>query len=43
MGWNCGTRRKRRNSYRVLVGTPEGKKPFGRSRPRVKDNIEIGI
>jgi hypothetical protein len=41
MGWKCGTRRKRRNSYRDLVGKPEGKKRLGRSRRRGKDNIEI--
>jgi len=43
MGWKCGTHRKRRNSYRDLVRKPEGKKRLGGSRPREKDNIEIGF
>jgi hypothetical protein len=43
MGWKCDTRSKRRNSYRGLVGKPEGKKPLGRSRHRRKDIIEIGF
>jgi hypothetical protein len=31
----------RRSAYRVLVGTPEGKRPFGRPRGRWDDNIKI--
>jgi len=27
--------------YRVLVGTPEGKRPLGRPRSRLEDNIKI--
>jgi hypothetical protein len=34
--------RDRRDAYRVLVGRPEGKKPFGRSR-RWEDNIKMNI
>jgi hypothetical protein len=30
---------KRRNSYRLLVGKPEGKRPLGRPRCRGVDNI----
>jgi len=30
----------RRGLYRVLVGTPEGKRPAGRPRSRWKDNIK---
>jgi len=30
-----------RGVYRVLVGTPEGKRPFGRPRPRWEDNIKM--
>jgi hypothetical protein len=29
--------------YRVLVGKPEGKRPLGRSRRRLEDNIKIGL
>jgi hypothetical protein len=32
--------REGRNSYKVLVGKPKGKRPFGRSRHR-RDNIEM--
>jgi len=31
----------RRGTYRVLVGSPEGKRPFGRPRLRWKDNIKM--
>ena len=30
---------ERRGPYRVLLGKPEGKRPFGRSRHRWEDNI----
>jgi hypothetical protein len=33
----------RRVVYRVLVGKPEGKRPFGRPRRRWKDNIKMDI
>ena len=29
--------------YRVLVGKPEGKRPFGRPRCRWKDNIKMDL
>ena len=32
-----------RNTYRVLVGKPEGKKPFGRPRRRWEDNIKMDL
>jgi len=31
---------ERRGIYRVLVGKPEGKRPFGRPRHRWEDNIK---
>jgi hypothetical protein len=34
---------ERRNSYRVLVGKPEGKRPLGRPRRRWEDNIKIDL
>ena len=34
---------ERRGVYRVLVGKPEGKRPFGRSRCRWEDNIKMDI
>jgi hypothetical protein len=32
-----------RNSYRILVGKPEGKRPLGRLRHRWEDDIKIDI
>jgi hypothetical protein len=29
--------------YRVLVGTPEGKRPLGIPRCRSEDNIKVGL
>jgi len=29
--------------YRVLVGTPEGKRPLGRPRRRWEDNIKVDL
>ena len=29
--------------HKVLVGKPEGKRPFGRPRPRWEDNIKIDL
>jgi hypothetical protein len=35
--------RERRDVYRVLVGKPEGKRPFGRPRCRWMNNIKIDL
>jgi hypothetical protein len=32
---------KKRDVYRVLLGNPEGKRPFGRPRRRWEDNITM--
>jgi hypothetical protein len=32
-----------RNSYKILVGKPEGKRPLGRRRRRWEDNIRIHL
>jgi hypothetical protein len=32
---------EKRNSYRISVGNPEGKRPLGRSRRRWVDNIKM--
>jgi hypothetical protein len=32
-----------RGVYRVLVGKPEGKRPLGRPRRRLEDNIEMDL
>jgi hypothetical protein len=32
-----------RNAYTVLVGKPEGKRPLGRPRRRLVDNIKMDL
>jgi hypothetical protein len=39
----CNTHRGNRNTYRVLVGKPEGKRPLGRPRCRWEDNIKMHL
>jgi hypothetical protein len=34
---------ERRGVYRVLVGKPEGKRPFARPRRRWEDNIKMDL
>ena len=34
---------ERRGAYRLLVGRPEGNRPFGRLRRRWEDNIKMDI
>jgi hypothetical protein len=41
MGRACSTNGEKRNTYRLLVGKTEGKKPLGRPRHRWVDNIRM--
>jgi hypothetical protein len=41
MGTACSTKRDKINSYRLLPGKPEGRRPLGRTRPIWVDNIKI--
>jgi hypothetical protein len=34
---------EKRNACRILVGTPEGKRPLGRRRHRWVDNIKLDL
>jgi len=34
---------ERRGVSRILVGKPEGKRPLGRPRRRLEDNIKMGL
>jgi hypothetical protein len=34
---------ERRGAYRVLVGKPDGRRPFGRPRRRWEDNIKMDL
>jgi hypothetical protein len=33
----------RRGAYKLLVGKPEGRKPTGKPRRRLKDNIKMDL
>jgi hypothetical protein len=33
----------KRNAYSLLVGKPEGKRPLGRPRHRLVDNIKVDL
>jgi hypothetical protein len=35
--------REKRNAYRLLVGKPEGKRPLGRPRRWMVDNIRMDL
>jgi hypothetical protein len=39
----CRAHEEKRNSYRVLIGNPEGKKPLGRFRRRSEDDIKMDL
>jgi hypothetical protein len=45
MRWIGHVARKgeKRNSYRIWVGKPEGKRPLGRPRHKWVDNVEIDL
>jgi hypothetical protein len=43
MGRTCSTNGEKGNSYRLLVGKPEGKRPLGRPRRRWVDNIRMDL
>jgi hypothetical protein len=43
MDGDCGTYGKGKVTYRVLVGTPEKKRSFGRPRRRWEDNIKMNL
>jgi hypothetical protein len=43
MGRACSTNGEKRNSCRILVGKPEGKRPLGRPRYRWVGNIKIDL
>jgi hypothetical protein len=43
VGWTCGTHGEGRGVYRVLVWTPEGKRPLGRPRRKWEDNIKMDL
>jgi hypothetical protein len=40
---NVARRGEKRNSYRLFLGKPEGKRPLGRPRRRWVDNIRMDL
>jgi hypothetical protein len=43
MGGACSTMGERSGAYRILVGTPDGRRPLGRPRRRWEDNIKMDL
>jgi hypothetical protein len=43
MGRTSSTKWGEKNTHRILVGKPEGKRPLGRPRHRWVDNIKIDL
>jgi hypothetical protein len=43
MGEPCSRNGEKRNSYRLLMRKPEGKRPLGRPRRRWVDNIRMDL
>jgi hypothetical protein len=43
MGGPCSTNGEKRNSYRLLMGKPDRKRPLGRPRRRWVDNIRMDL
>jgi hypothetical protein len=43
MGRACSTNGEKRNACRRFVGKPEGKRPLGRPRRRLVDNIKMDL
>jgi hypothetical protein len=41
MGRACSTNGEKRNAYRILMGSREGKRPLGRPRHKWEDNIKM--
>jgi hypothetical protein len=43
MGRACGMNGEMRNTYKILVGKSEGRKPLGRPTRRWEDNIKMDL
>jgi hypothetical protein len=39
----CSTNGEKRKAYTLLVGKPEGKRPLGRERCKLVDNIKMNL
>jgi hypothetical protein len=43
MGMACSLNVEKRNTYKMLVGKPDGKRPLGRRTRRWVDNIKMNL
>jgi hypothetical protein len=43
MGRACSTKGEKRNTYRIMMGKPERKRPLRRPRRRWVDNIKMDL
>jgi hypothetical protein len=43
MGWAGGANGEKKNAYGILVGKSEGKRPLGRARRRLMDNVKMDL
>jgi hypothetical protein len=43
MGRGCSIHVEKRNTYRILVGNPEGKRPVGSTKRMWEDNIKMNL
>jgi hypothetical protein len=43
MGGSCSTNGEKKYACKILVGTPEGKRPLGRPRRMWVDNIKMDL
>jgi hypothetical protein len=43
MGGVCSTHGETKNAYRILVGKPGGKRPFGKPRRRWEGNTRMDL
>jgi hypothetical protein len=43
MGGACSTNERKTNTYKFLVGTPEVRRPLGRTRRRWLDNTRLDL
>jgi hypothetical protein len=41
MVWTCSRNWKKKNSFEISLGNPEGKRPLGRQRHRQVDNVSL--
>jgi hypothetical protein len=43
MDRKCSTNGEKRNTYRILVGKPDGRRPLGRPRRRCMNNNKLDL